>query len=137
MLTFEKALSQHQIDVPPHLFAQAEVPVLSGVPQAQGDLIFLPTRKSAKTGGPVPADGVQLVRGEATSNTHWLDAYQGVVLWASIDGGGADLGQMTVPDGSVAQVTHTDEHGANAFGPGTYIVRRQREQADEIRIVAD
>lgn len=136
MLTYEEVLSAHQIDVPPHLVAQAEVPVL-GVPQTQGDLFFLPARPSAKTGDPVPAGGIQLVRGEASANTHWLDAYDGPVLWAPATAGGADLGVMTVPDGSVAMVTHTDEHGANAFAPGVYVVRRQRQQADEIRLVAD
>lgn len=32
---------------------------------------------------------------------------------------------------------HTDEHGANAMGPGTYVVRGKREEADAIRRVAD
>lgn len=142
MLTFEKALAVHHIEVPPHLLAQAEVPALPGEPQAQGDLYFEPTRPSKKLGELVPREGVQLVRGEASANTHWLDAYEGPVYWAPATAGGADLGVMTIPVGSVAQVTHTDEHGANRFdaladGPGAYLVRRQRQQAEEIQLVAD
>ncbi len=135
-LTYDQALSAHDIEVPAHLVAQADVPVLTGL-QFQGDLAIIPSTPSAKVGSPVPATGVQVVRGEASANTHWLDAYAGDVLWAPVTGSGQDLGVVTVPEGAVAVLTHTDEHGANAMGPGTYLIRRQREQADEIRTVAD
>jgi hypothetical protein len=36
----------------------------------------------------------------------------------------------------VAYLTHP-EHGFNAIGTGSYVINRQREQADEIRIIAD
>lgn len=135
-LTYETALCAHDIDVPDHLVAQAEIPVLTSL-QLQGDLAIIPTKPSKKVGDPVPADGIQVVRGEATANTHWLDAYHGTVLWAPAGAGGQDLGVVTVPKGAVAVLTHTDEHGCNAIGAGTYLIRRQREQADEIRLVAD
>ncbi len=136
MITYAEALSAHDVDVPPQLVAQAEVPVLTGL-QRQGDLIVIPTRASAKKGEPVPAEGIQVVRGEASANTHWLDAYQGEVTWAPATGVGPDLGVVSVAKGAVAMLTHTDEHGANAMGPGDYLIRRQVEQADQIRIVAD
>ena len=46
---------------------------------------------------------------------------------------------MTSPlgDGSVAHLIHTDEHGCNAVGPGVYVLHGKREQAEEIRRVAD
>ncbi len=136
VVTYGAALAAHNIDIPAHLVAQAEVPVLTGL-QLQGDLAVIPTRPSAKPGVPVPAGGVQVVAGEATGNTHWLDAATGPVFWAPATSGRQDLGVVTVPEGSVAVLTHTDEHGANAVGPGCYLVRRQREMADEVRLVAD
>lgn len=135
-VTYADALSAHQIHVPDHLIAQAEVPVLTGL-QLQGDLAIVPARPSARKGQPVPASGIQVVRGEATANTHWLDSYNGECLWAPVNGAGPELGVLTVPEGAVATLTHTDEHGCNAIGAGTYRIRRQREQAEEIRLVQD
>jgi hypothetical protein len=111
------------VAVPEHLAADAEVPVLTGL-QAQGDLLVVPV--PAPRGArwePLPAGGHQLVRGEATGNTHWL--HQGFdspgVRWAdAVDG--VRLGFLRVPPGQSALLLHTDEHGANGIGPGTYAV---------------
>lgn len=85
----------------------------------------------------VPAEGVAVVRGEAGGNTHLLVA-DGPVLWSPARGrtGGTALGLLTVPAGAVAYLLHP-EHGANAMGPGSYLLRRQRQQADQVRVVAD
>jgi hypothetical protein len=142
-ITYAEALAAHEITVPPHLIDQAEIPAVApDRPQAQGDLIILPCRPSAKLGDLVPAEGVQLVRSEASAHTHWLDAYTGTVYWAAATSRGADLGVVTVPAGSVAVITHTDEHGANRLDSypdrsACYLIRRQRQMADEIRLVAD
>jgi len=138
MHTYATALALSGITVPAHLIADAEVPVLTG-PQAQGDLLIFPAPlPSGIDLKPVPAPGVQVVHGESTGNTHWL--HQGFdsagVRWARVDTGQV-LGYLSVPDGETAQLIHTDEHGANAVGAGTYVICRQREQADEIRMVAD
>jgi hypothetical protein len=97
---------------------------LSGTGGADGDL--------------VPDTGVQVVRGEATGNTHWL--HRGFespgVRWAAV----ADplvLGRLHVPGGQSALLVHTDEHGANGIGPGTYALHGKREQAGVVRRVAD
>jgi len=45
------------------------------------------------------------------------------------------LGVLTVAEG-VAYLAHP-EHAFSGIAPGTYELRRQREQADEIRRVAD
>lgn len=137
-MTYAEILGAHHIEVPTHLEEQAEIPVLTGL-QVQGDVAIVPTRPSLKAAQPVPPAGVPVVRGEAGGNTHLLVG-EGGVLWAAVDwarsGGGQDLGVVTVPDGGVAWLLHP-EHGANAMGPGAYTLRRQREQADEIRLVAD
>ena len=83
----------------------------------------------------VPVEGVRVVRGEATGNAHILHA-DGPAMWAP-SSDGLRLGVLHVPAGSVAWLIHTDEHGANGIAAGTYVVTGKREQADEIRRVAD
>lgn len=139
--TYRSSLALAGVTVPDHLTADAEVPVLVGV-QAQGDLLvfpaaaaILPTNLDWK---PVTPTGVQVVHGEATGNTHWLHAGfdSPGVLWARVDEG-VRIGYVTVPDEQTAFLVHTDEHGSNGVGPGVYAINGKREQADEIRRVAD
>lgn len=122
------------IDVDEHLDRDAVLPILTGL-QVQGDVALIPTRPSAKPGTPVGRDGVAVVRGENGGNTHLLLA-EGLVTWAPVDDPGQDLGVVTVDDGATGFMAHP-EHGYVGFGPGAYTIRRQREQADEIRLVAD
>ena len=132
--TYENILSAHDVDIPAHLEAQADVLLLTGM-QRQGDLIVIPTgtvRPSATVDKTqrIPAAGVPVVRGEATSNTHLL---VGDGTWTpSTDD--QDLGVVTVA--SEAYLLHP-EHGCQGLAPGSYLVRRQREQADEVRLIAD
>lgn len=137
MRTLDEIMTKHNVDVPESLLADAEVPMLTGV-QRQGDVIVLPaaTARPGHTAAPVmiPADGVAVVRGENGGHTHLLVA-EGPVSWARSDAA-LDLGVLVVPEGAGAWLLHP-EHGANGVGPGEYVVRRQREQADEIRAVAD
>mgnify|MGYP002137333857 CR=1 FL=1 len=61
----------------------------------------------------------------------------GAVMWRQTAGtDDLELGTVTVPDGAAAHLVHP-EHGAQGIAPGTYRIRRQREQADQIRMVAD
>ena len=137
--TYGAVLGACDIEIPAHLVADAEVPVLTGM-QRQGDVAVIPARPGADRGAPVPAEGVAVVRGEAGGNTHLLvgDLDQpGAVCWrVTVGGDPLELGTITVPDGAVAHLVHP-EHGAQGIGAGCYRVRRQREQADEIRMVAD
>jgi hypothetical protein len=139
--TFAEALSRHDIEIPAHLEAQAEIPVLSGA-QVQGDVIITPMKpgKSAHTFKPIPAGGVQVVRGEATRNTHWLDNGNpdaAACVWAAVDNDGLTLGILEVPAGQTALLTHTDEHGSNGIAPGCYRIGRQQQQAEKIERVRD
>lgn len=121
------------VEIPDHLVADAEIPILAGL-QVQGDLAIIPTRPSKKPGVPVSPAGVAVVRGENGGNTHLLVG-EGLV-WAPVEQAGQDLGVVTVPADGAGYLLHP-EHGANAMAPGCYLIRRQREQADEIRLVAD
>lgn len=136
-ITYGTTLGKHGITLPDDLIADVEVPILTGS-QCQGDVgIFRrwsPVGKAElSTMIKVPADGVTIVQG---INAHILDAYLGDVFWAAGDGG-LLIGVVHVPEGSVAVLTHTDEHTSSGVGPGTYRVKGKREQAQEIQRVAD
>lgn len=130
MNSTHEILTRHAI--PTELVDDLTVPVLDCL-QVQGDVAVIPTRPSAKPGTQVPAAGHPVVRGENGGNTHLL---AGDVVWAESNASGADLGVLTVPEDGTAWLLHP-EHGANGIGPGCYLLRRQREQADELRLVAD
>lgn len=122
--------TRFNLTVDAHLDRELTIPVVTGL-QRQGDVIVIPT-DNAGGGAPIPAEGVAVVRGENGGNTHLL---LGDGEWAPT-GTGLSLGVLTVPEDGVAVLAHP-EHGFNRIGPGVYEIRRQREQADEIRMVQD
>lgn len=134
MSKLAELITTHQVDVDPHLDRELSIPVLTG-PQRQGDVIVLPRpdRKPATT--VVPRTGTPVVRGENGGNTH---AIVGTALCdtrtATVDD--LTIAVLTVSPGDVAWLAHP-EHGYMGIGPGTYELRRQREQADELRILQD
>ena len=133
-------LNRAGIDTLSVLDAQVDVPILTAG-QRQGDLLILPRPNKAAATTPIPQAGVTVVRAEtSTGNTHTLHSWDGPGSFLDVrDPGpaGLVLGVLTVPDGATAYLVHTEEHGANAVGPGTYEIRRQREFAGEWRQVAD
>jgi hypothetical protein len=119
-----------------HLEAEAAVPVLGGL-QAQGDLFIIPgrDRATASMKSPVGAAGVAVIEGVNGGHEHRLFAGEpGTAWWSEMGGGGQDIGVLTCTE--PAYILHP-EHGATGIAPGTYVLRRQREQADEERLVAD
>lgn len=154
-LTYEQALGLVGAVVPNHLAAEVAVPILTGV-QAQGDLLVIPIEpadpgESVDPGAwrPVPAQGVQLIWSEATGNTHWLHQDQGChgvrwaqpesMVWRDEDDPDLRLAYVSVPSGQAALLIHTEEHGANGIGPGTYVIHRKREADPQSvqRLLAD
>lgn len=134
MQTLSTLIDRHGVDVDPHLDRELSVPILTGV-QRQGDVIVVPRDVTASK--PVPAAGVPVVRGEAGGNTHLLLA-EGDVR-ADVRQASASnllLATVTVGEGATAYLAHP-EHAYTGIGPGSYEIRRQREQADEIRMVHD
>lgn len=147
--SYAQALELVGTAVPGHLQADLEVPSLRGV-QAQGDLLVFPIAEPDDVAwAPVPATGVQLIRSEATGNTHWLHQDQGStgVQWAEPvrvpvfeeEEPDLRLAYVRVPEGQVGLLIHTEEHGVNGIGPGTYQVNRKREADPESvqRLLAD
>lgn len=135
MTTTHAILNFHNIDT--SLVADLDVPVCTGLSR-QGDVFVVPSKAGADAGQRVGRDGVPVVRGEAGGNTHLLVAVDGAVAWRPIVQSrlGQDLGVVTVGAGGVAGLVHP-EHGLNLIGAGSYTIRRQRQQADEIALVAD
>jgi hypothetical protein len=133
MTTLSTLMSRHAVEIPAHLAADADVPLLSGR-QRQGDVLIRPTRPGIVVGTtPIPPEGIPVVRGEAGGNTHLL---VGAGQWAANTTDPMVMGTLDVPLGGSAYLLHP-EHGATGIAPGSYLVRRQREQADVVRMVQD
>ena len=63
--TYAAVLGRHEIEVPAHLVADADVPVVSGL-QRQGDVFVIPMRPGNVQGAkPIPREGLAVVRGES------------------------------------------------------------------------
>lgn len=134
MHTYADVLNAHDIEVPAHLVADAEIPVVSGKMQRQGDVAIIPMRDGKVANlKPIPPEGVVVVRGESGGNTHLL---VGAGKWSPNTTDRAICGTLVVEEGEAAYLTHP-EHGGQGIGEGSYMVRRQVEQAEELRIVSD
>lgn len=134
--TLDHAIAHFGVDVLDHLDRASAIPTINEIGR-QGDVLIVrrPRGKAATT--PVPAAGHPAVRGEAGGNTHLLLA-EGPVFYDPRPASptNLDLGVLTVPSGSTAYLAHP-EHAYLGIEPGTYVLRRQREQADELRLVSD
>lgn len=131
-----------------HLEAEAQVPVLGGL-QAQGDLLIIPIGQSpdgtdevasslteAYDVKPVPSAGVAVIEAVGSGHEHRLFAGRpGTATFGPANTTtGQDIGVLECTE--PAYLLHP-EHGATGIAPGTYVLRRQREQADQERLVAD
>ncbi len=134
MATTSEMIEVTGVDVITHQ-DDIEIPVLAGV-QRQGDVIVRPAKVAATTA--VPAAGTPVVRGENGGNTHAIYAADGPVFCDTQAGSVRELrvATLSVPEGSTAYLGHP-EHGYMGIAPGDYEIRRQREMAEEIRMVAD
>lgn len=122
-------LKQHQ-DTIDQLLAEHEIPVLTG-PQRQGDVLIWPTDTAPRDMPRIPAEGIPAVQGQ---HTHLLT---GAGCFArATNGDPLHIGGLTVDPDGIVWMLH-EEHGGNAIGPGTYVLRGKREQAEIERRVAD
>jgi hypothetical protein len=138
MLTIESAIELFGVEVDEHLDRQATIPVLGGL-QFQGDVAIVPAGiagRLADATTPVPTAGIEVVRGENGGNTHLLLGDACFTPGDTRDPSALALGVVTVPAGGTAYLAHP-EHAYTGIAPGTYELRRQREQADQIRLVQD
>jgi hypothetical protein len=141
-MTLADAETAFGVLVDEHHDRDLDIPVLTGL-QFQGDVAVVPTTgwlPATSEPEPVPAEGIAVVRGENGGHTHLLLA-SGPCTWAPSTAAGTDpsdldLGVLTVPQGASAFLAHP-EHAYSGIGAGSYVIRRQREQADVTRFVAD
>lgn len=133
MATVNELVQTTGIEVDTDHDPEFDIPVLAGL-QRQGDILVLPAATRATTA--VPADGTPVVRGESGGNTHAIYASDGPVYCDTDSPEGLRVATLTVPEGSTAYLGHP-EHGYMGIAAGHYEIRRQREMADEMRIVAD
>lgn len=155
--TLVELIGTHQIQVDDHLARDLHVPVLTGL-QRQGDVLVIPlirdeTQDNPISGSgwhrrpgtsaiirqaitPVPAAGTPVVRGENGGNTHAIVGTGNLCDVRQASATDLTLAILTVPEGGTAYLAHP-EHGYMGIGPGTYELRRQREQADDLRMVQD
>ena len=134
--TLGALIEAHGVDVLGHLDRSMEVPVVAGL-QFQGDLAVIPRRPVTPGAGDgpaaVPQAGIAVIEAVGGGHEHRL---LGEAVFGLSRGGGQDIGVVVVPEGGEAFLAHP-EHGYLGIGPGCYVLRRQREQADEERLVAD
>jgi len=134
--TLGELTSKHGFDVLEHLEAEASVPVHKGL-QAQGDLFIVPVSSGdypAGTVAEIGAEGVPVIEAVGGGHEHRIFASVPGTARVRMLGRGQDIAYLecTEPVYSL----HV-EHGATGIAPGAYLFRRQREQADEERLVAD
>ena len=122
--------------IPPHLVAQAEVPTATKG-WRQGD-VYVARVETEPVGEGIPLTGAghKVVAGDADRNSHILNG-DGVFHPAAANAL-ADYGVLVVPNGGLAVLTHTGEHGSVAFPEGTWRVWSQVSyEARVLRRAAD
>lgn len=132
MRTVEELINTTGVDVLDYLDRQAAVPVLSA-PQVQGDVSIRPVEGRMAT-TPIPEKGVVVATGRGGHDHRLLAG--GCFDRSPLRDGSLEIGVLTVPEGGEVFMAH-DEHGFMGFAPGSYVIGRQREQADVIREVED
>jgi hypothetical protein len=144
MVTLAELADRAGADVLDHRIRNADIPMLAG-PQCQGDLFIVPLDlldadqiRVAADGRwvDVPAAGVELLRGTAAGNPHTLVADRAACQWTTDIADETGLGIGVLRATGAVYLLHR-EHGAIGLAPGTYLVRRQREQGIKQRFVMD
>ena len=138
-ITHAEVAARTGTTIPPHLIAQAEVPVTKRG-WRQGDVYVIAIKPEQYE--PPAGDGISLtgaghkvVAGDADRNSHILNGDG--TFFPAPSGSLADYGTLVVPEGGLAVLTHTGEHGSVAFGPGCWRVWGQVSHEAELRRAAD
>jgi hypothetical protein len=128
--TLGQLIEKHGFDVLDHLDRDLEIPVHAGL-QAQGDLFIIPAdpNRGSRQGAAVPPDGIAVIEAANGGHEHRLFAGQpGTAFFTPAVASSQDIGLLECTE--PAYLAHP-EHAYAGIGPGTYRLRRQREQADE------
>jgi hypothetical protein len=137
--TLVELIKRHGFDVLEHLDRDAQIPVHSGL-QAQGDLLIIPVQDPPLPAGKdkgslVPAEGIAVIKSVGGGHEHRLfAAAPGTVHIYLYSGASTRIAYIEVTE--PAFIAHP-EHDWIGIAPGAYLLRRQRELAEEERRVAD
>jgi hypothetical protein len=134
--TLGELIEKHGFDVLDHLDRDLEIPVHAGL-QAQGDLFIIPAdpNPGSHQGTVVPPDGIAMIEAVNGGHEHRLFAGRpGTAFFTPARASRQDIGLLECTE--PAYIAHP-EHAYAGIAPGTYTLRRQREQADKERLVAD
>lgn len=134
--TLGQLIDKHGFDVLDHLPRDLEIPVHAGL-QAQGDLFIIPAGPDtgSRQGAAVPSDGIAVIEAVGGGHEHRLFAGQpGTAFFTPAGASAQDIGLLECTE--PAYIAHP-EHAYAGIAPGTYTLRRQREQDDKQRFVAD
>jgi hypothetical protein len=134
--TLGELIEKHGFDVLDHLDRDLEIPVHAGL-QAQGDLFIIPANPNpgSQQGAVVPPDGIAMIEAVNGGHEHRLFAGRpGTAFFTPARASRQDIGLLECTE--PAYIAHP-EHAYAGIAPGTYTLRRQREQADKERLVAD
>ena len=130
--TLGQLIDQHGVEVLESLDRSLVVPVLPGL-QFQGDLAVIPVAQDpAGNFTPVRPEGIAIIPTVGSGHEHRLLASGGTAVFMPVSGQDIGVLKTTAP----AYIAHP-EHGYLGIAPGSYVIRRQREQAQEERLVAD
>ena len=142
MKTLADLTTTSGLPVDAHLVLDLVIPTSDGL-QAQGDLVVVPLAElTGQVAVPatarwreVPPEGIELLRGGTGGNAHTLVADPGTCVWTGTvtDATGLAIGVFEAM--APAYLLHR-EHGGTGIAPGSYVVRRQREQAPEVPTAA-
>lgn len=137
MTTYQTLADRTHTAVPPHLDDQATPPIVTRGAR-QGDVYVTATKADVQRDArPIRiAAGYKVVEGDADRNSHILIG-DGTFAPGIVTDRLVDYGLLEVPDGGVAYLIHTSEHGAIGFAPGRYRVFGQRSYEAELRRAAD
>jgi hypothetical protein len=134
--TLGQLIEKHGFDVLDHHNRDLVIPVHAGL-QAQGDLFIIPAdpNSGGGQGTAVPPDGIAVIEALIGGHEHRLFAGQpGTAFFTPARASTQDIGLLKCAE--PAYIAHP-EHAYTGIAPGTCTLRRQREQADEERLVAD
>lgn len=135
MTTYADIATRTGTQIPEHLIAQAEIPVLPRV--IQGDVMITPTTATPRTTlVDVGPQGVNVVRGDIGRNRHILSpGLDSRIRWAAgtVTDPDRDYGLLIVDEGT-AVLTHSAEHGSVAVPVGVYRVLGQLDPHTGARV---
>lgn len=134
--TLGQLIDKYGFDVLDHLDRDLEIPVHAGL-QAQGDLFIIPAdpNRGSRQSTPVPLDGIPVIEAVGGGHEHRLFAGRpGTAFFTTAGASSQDIGLLECTE--PAYIAHP-EHAYAGIAPGTYTLRRQREQSDRERFVAD